>query len=178
MGASAAASTGAQAAPPPHSISTPQSLAFEWLYHEGNPSQNIYEFLEQYALATVFFSLTQARTSEYYMNLHEEDNGTGDNGTDVNGVDSFLMQARTSSDNGIGSFTEQKEVCGWTGVRCVYNYTTDTVHVTELDLANKGLTGSIPDEIAFLPYLTRLDLSDNEVKGTIPEGVYELKYLR
>jgi len=45
-------------------------------------------------------------------------------------------------------------------------------------LSNKNLTGTIPDEIAFLPYLNRLDLSDNAVSGTVPMGVYELKKLR
>lgn len=131
---------------------SPQSLAFHWLYNEGKPSKNLFEFFEQYATAVLFFSLTQARTLYAVMNNVTE---------------------RVYDD-----WTEKQEVCGWEGVRCAYNYTSEMIHVTEIRLSNKNLTGMIPDEIAFLPYLNRLDLSDNEVSGTVPMGVYELKKLR
>lgn len=75
-------------------------------------------------------------------------------------------------------FTQRTEVCGWEGVRCAFNYTSEMVHVTEIKLGSRGLSGTIPDEISFLPYVSRLDLSDNEIVGTVPEGVYGLKRLR
>ncbi|KAL3767047.1 hypothetical protein ACHAWU_004545 [Discostella pseudostelligera] len=131
---------------------SPQSLAFHWLYNEGKSSRNLFEFFEQYATAVLFFSLTQARTLYAVMNNATE---------------------RVYDD-----WTEKQEVCGWEGVRCAYNYTSEMIHVTEIRLSNKNLTGTIPDEIAFLPYLNRLDLSDNAVSGTVPMGVYELKKLR
>ena len=129
--------------------STAQSLAFDWLYHEGNPSANLYEFFEQYAVAVAFFSLTQART----------------------GRDALLPPDA-------GEFTARTEVCGWRGVRCAYNYTSEMVHVTEIVLPERGLTGTIPEEIGALPMLNRLDLSSNEIAGTIPEGLYRLQRLR
>mmetsp|Transcript_29710 Transcript_29710/g.59446 ORF Transcript_29710/g.59446 Transcript_29710/m.59446 type:complete len:567 (+) Transcript_29710:134-1834(+) len=133
-----------------NSTSTAQSLAFHWLYFEGNPSSNIYEFFEQYAVAVVFFSLTRARMRSVGGNygLAQDD------------------------------FTSRREVCGWSGLRCAYNYTSEMSHVTEIKLAGKELTGTIPSEIRFLPYLTRLDLSDNEIVGTIPEDLYFLRRLR
>lgn len=131
---------------------SPQSLAFHWLFHEGNPSKNLFEFFEQYATAVLFFSLTQARTLYAVMN--------------------------NVTERVYDSWTEKTEVCGWEGVRCAYNYTSEMIHVTEIRLSNKNLTGKIANEIEFLPYLNRLDLSDNEVSGTVPTGVYELKRLR
>lgn len=129
-------------------FSSPQSLAFHWLYFEGNPSHDVLEFLEQYAIAVVFFSLTEIRQSSWSNNLAQDD------------------------------FTATREVCGWDGVRCAYDYTSNMTHVTEIKLASNGLTGPIPKEIGFLPYLIKLDLADNEIVGTIPEEIYNLQNLR
>lgn len=131
---------------------SPQSLAFNWLFHEGNPSKNLFEFFEQYATAVLFFSLTQARTLYAVMN--------------------------NVTERVYDSWMDKTEVCGWEGVRCAYNYTSEMIHVTEIRLSNMNLTGAIANEIEFLPYLNRLDLSDNKVSGTVPTGVYELKRLR
>lgn len=99
----------------------------------------------------MFFSLTQARTAAAYM---------------------------AGEGNKYDKWTQRREVCGWEGVRCAFNYTSEMVHVTEIHLQSKGLRGSIPDEIAFLPYISRLDLSDNEITGTVPEGIYAMKRLK
>ena len=130
---------------------SPQNLAFDWLYNEGNPSTNLLEFFEQYAVAVVYFSLTRARTIT---------NGAG------------------GGDGVFDEWIETREICGWAGVRCAYNYTSEMVHVTDIILSNKNLTGRIPNEIAFLPRVKRLDLSDNEITGTVPNGVYDMKRLR
>lgn len=126
--------------------SSPQSLAFHWLYYEGNPSTNLFEFFEQYATAVLYFSLTQARTEHFEVVFDE--------------------------------WITTKEICGWQGVRCAFNYTSEMVHVTEILLPGKNLTGTIPAEISFLPKVKRLDLSDNEIKGTVPAAVYGMKRLR
>ncbi|KAL7553776.1 hypothetical protein ACHAWF_017374 [Thalassiosira exigua] len=144
---------------------TSQSRAFDWIYFDGQPSTNVYEFFEQYATATVFFALTRARTK-----------WSGDE------VPPVLPRSGTNATNGtvedLASFADRPEVCGWDGVRCAFNYTTETVHVTEITLANRGLRGTIPEEIGFLPYLNRIDLSGNELTGTVPEAVYGLSRLR
>ena len=127
---------------------TAQSLAFHWLYFSGNPSSNLYEFFEQYATAVVFFSLTK---------MHQSSILPQDTGTD---------------------FTTRREICGWNGVRCAYNYTSEMVHVTEIKLPTKKLTGTIPSEIGFLPYLVTFDLANNEITGTIPEELYGLERLK
>ena len=125
---------------------TSQSLAFHWLYHEGQPSTNLYEWIEQYATTVIFFALTQARSPN-----------SGEMAAD---------------------FIERPEVCSWDGIRCAYNYTSEMVHVTEINLSDKGLTGSLPEEVGWLPKLARLDLSSNKLTGTIPESVYSLTRLR
>jgi Leucine-rich repeat (LRR) protein len=127
---------------------TAQSLAFHWLYFTGNPSSNLYEFFEQYATAVIFFSLTKM----YSTSLLPQDAGN--------------------------DFTTRREICGWSGVRCAYNYTSETVHVTEIKLPAKKLTGPIPSEIGFLPYLITIDLANNDITGTIPEELYGLERLR
>eukprot|EP00804_Cyclotella_cryptica_P027390 CCRYP_008822-RB/>CCRYP_008822-RB protein AED:0.24 eAED:0.24 QI:174/1/1/1/1/0.75/4/718/463 len=131
---------------------TAQSLAFHWLYFEGNPSNNLYEFFEQYATAVIFFSLTKMRMSSVPTNVMPQDAGA--------------------------DFTSRREICGWSGVRCAYNYTSEIVHVTEIRLPAKKLSGTIPSEIGFLPYLVKLDLADNEITGTIPQELYGLANLR
>lgn len=127
---------------------TAQSLAFHWLYFSGNPSSNLYEFFEQYATAVIFFSLTKMHTS------------------------SLLPQ------DAANDFTQRREICGWSGVRCAYNYTSEMVHVTEIKLPAKKLSGTIPSEIGFLPYLVTLDLANNKIEGTIPQELYGLERLR
>ena len=129
---------------------SPQSLAFDWLFYEGNPSTNLLEFFEQYAVSVLYFSLTQARTSF----------------------------ADTNREVVFDEWTKTKEICGWQGVRCAFNYTSEMVHVTDIILSNTNLTGTIPNEISFLPKVKRLDLSDNEVSGTVPTDVYGMKRLR
>jgi hypothetical protein len=129
-------------------FSSPQSLAFHWIYFEGSPSRNILEFFEQYAVAVVFFSLTEIRQSSWRNSLAQDD------------------------------FTSTRQPCGWSGIRCAYNYTSNMTHVTEIKLPMKGLKGTIPSEIGFLPYITKLDLADNEIVGTIPEEIYSLTNLR
>mmetsp|Transcript_33120 Transcript_33120/g.56098 ORF Transcript_33120/g.56098 Transcript_33120/m.56098 type:complete len:612 (-) Transcript_33120:27-1862(-) len=130
-------------------FTSPQSLAFHWMYFEGNPSHNILEFFEQYAVAVVFFSLTGIRQSSLPGNSLPQDD-----------------------------FTATSQPCGWSGVRCAYNYTSNMTHVTEIKLPMRGLKGPIPKEIGFVPYLTKLDLADNEIPGTIPEAIYSLTKLR
>ena len=129
-------------------FTSPQSLAFHWIFFEGDPSHNILEFFEQYAVAVVFFSLTEMRQSSWSNSITQDD------------------------------FTTISQPCGWTGIRCAYNYTSNMTHVTEIKLPMKGLKGPIPKEIAFLPYLSKLDLADNEIDGTIPEAIYSLANLR
>jgi len=48
--------------------------------------------------------------------------------------------------------------CFWRGISCVESI------VTELDLANNGLSGKLTAKIANLSSLVVLDLSDNDIK--------------
>mmetsp|Transcript_15049 Transcript_15049/g.18356 ORF Transcript_15049/g.18356 Transcript_15049/m.18356 type:complete len:699 (-) Transcript_15049:92-2188(-) len=54
-------------------------------------------------------------------------------------------------------------MCDFTGVTCDENY-----NVISINLKNRGLTGTIPDEIGFLQYLESIDVSDNDLSGFLP----------
>lgn len=54
----------------------------------------------------------------------------------------------------------------------------EMVHITEINMNKKNVTGTIPKEIGFLPYVNKLDFSENEISGTIPDAIYGLKRLR
>ena len=59
-----------------------------------------------------------------------------------------------------------------------YGVTTDDEGwVTELDLADNGLTGAVPEELGQLDSLRSLDLSGNQLAGTIPEALGQLENL-
>jgi hypothetical protein len=61
--------------------------------------------------------------------------------------------------------------CDWFGVTCA------TGHVTQLDLVNNGLSGTIPSELGDLTSLTFLRLSENQLSGTIPSELGSLTNL-
>ena len=55
--------------------------------------------------------------------------------------------------------------CDWIGVSCQEG------HVTELQLANYGLAGSLPPEIGNLTHLRSLYLEDNQLRGPVPAEI-------
>lgn len=50
--------------------------------------------------------------------------------------------------------------CSMTGISCDAEG-----HILEINLASKGLRGTIPESLGFLQFMERLDLSDNELTG-------------
>jgi Leucine-rich repeat (LRR) protein len=63
--------------------------------------------------------------------------------------------------------------CSWHGISCDSSQS----HVTEVDLIDNGLTGTVPPEIRDLTQLTWLDLAGNSVEGPIPVELTELSNL-
>ena len=61
--------------------------------------------------------------------------------------------------------------CDWIGVTCQQE------HVTELNLANNKLAGSLPAEIGNLTHLTQLYLEDNQMSGSVPTEIGNLRDL-
>ncbi|KAK1733978.1 leucine-rich repeat domain-containing protein [Skeletonema marinoi] len=70
---------------------------------------------------------------------------------------------------------EYASCCNWKGVTCKNN------QVTQLNLANNGLSGRMSESIGNLTFIEVMDLSDNDMKGSIPTEIgllSELTYLR
>lgn len=57
-------------------------------------------------------------------------------------------------------------LCNLSGVTCDSNF-----YVTEINLKNRGLKGTIPDELGFLQYLEKIDVSDNQLTGFLPSDL-------
>jgi len=70
------------------------------------------------------------------------------------------------SEKYINWMEESTFLCDFTGVTCDINY-----HVTEINLPNYGLHGTIPTEIGFLPHLEVLNLADNDLVGNLPSDL-------
>src|SRR5215207_6403721 len=62
--------------------------------------------------------------------------------------------------------------CDWIGVTCQRG------HVTELQLANNALAGSLPPEIRNLTHLRQLYLEDNQLNGSVPAEIGNLTELQ
>ncbi|GMP48847.1 hypothetical protein CsSME_00016057 [Camellia sinensis var. sinensis] len=63
----------------------------------------------------------------------------------------------------------------WTGVLC-FNMIMDDgyLHVEELLLSGNQLTGSLPEEIGYLPNLDRIQIDENQISGPIPKSFANL----
>jgi len=61
---------------------------------------------------------------------------------------------------------EQHYYCSFSGITCDKNE-----NVVSINLKNRGLSGTIPEELGFLQYLQELDLSDNDLTGFIPSDL-------
>eukprot|EP00735_Rhodelphis_limneticus_P015065 TRINITY_DN9215_c0_g1::TRINITY_DN9215_c0_g1_i1::g.13235::m.13235 TRINITY_DN9215_c0_g1::TRINITY_DN9215_c0_g1_i1::g.13235 ORF type:complete len:746 (+),score=59.66,sp/Q9SGP2/HSL1_ARATH/30.05/5e-44,sp/Q9SGP2/HSL1_ARATH/25.39/3e-13,sp/Q9SGP2/HSL1_ARATH/30.10/3e-12,sp/Q9SGP2/HSL1_ARATH/27.62/1e-10,LRR_1/PF00560.28/3.9e+02,LRR_1/PF00560.28/1.1,LRR_1/PF00560.28/44,LRR_1/PF00560.28/8.1,LRR_1/PF00560.28/0.012,LRR_1/PF00560.28/3.4,LRR_1/PF00560.28/25,LRR_1/PF00560.28/13,LRR_1/PF00560.28/0.0079,LRR_1/PF005 len=58
--------------------------------------------------------------------------------------------------------------CSWFGVVCV------NAEITALNLANNSLSGTLPEELAWVTTLTSLNVSNNKLSGTIPPSFANL----
>jgi Leucine-rich repeat (LRR) protein len=66
---------------------------------------------------------------------------------------------------------EHRNPCLWYGVYCSGG------HVTKIELRDNNLSGSLPPQIGYLPYLIWFDLINNQVSGALPEETVHLTRL-
>ncbi|CAA7024438.1 unnamed protein product [Microthlaspi erraticum] len=64
---------------------------------------------------------------------------------------------------------------GWEGVKCVPDPQESCLVIDQIYLANKGLAGSIIQNITLLHNLTSLNLTKNLLVGIVPTEVYSIK---
>ena len=91
----------------------------------------------------------------------------------VQDCDTLLAAKDTLRGTGSLNWSTATAITSWEGV--TVDATSD--QVTELDLENESLTGSIPAGLSALRDLTHLDLSNNSLTGTIPEALGDLENL-
>ncbi|ORX42340.1 L domain-like protein [Piromyces finnis] len=65
-----------------------------------------------------------------------------------------------------GSTDKDINCCEIEGIEC--SVVDNEFHITSINLANKGLTGTIPSDIGRLSKLQTIDLSNNDLNGSIP----------
>eukprot|EP00899_Mesostigma_viride_P006396 jgi/Mesvir1/15758/Mv03330-RA.1 len=64
---------------------------------------------------------------------------------------------------GLDNWVMGIEPCEWRGITC-----SDLYRVTEIDLSNWGLSGTLSPALGNLTYLSNINLSNNSISGTIP----------
>ena len=76
--------------------------------------------------------------------------------------------------SGENNWDDNVAICDFSGVACDAKG-----NVVSIDLKNRGLTGTIPEELGFLSYLDSLDLSNNFLTGLLPSDLRwaPLRYL-
>jgi hypothetical protein len=89
------------------------------------------------------FTNQRSILKQFYASTSDNGKWNGDDGDNWSDDDTFL--------------------CDLTGVTCDINF-----NVIAIQLKNRGLKGTIPDEIGFLQYLEVIDLSDNDLYGYLP----------
>lgn len=57
------------------------------------------------------------------------------------------------------------DVCEFAGITC------DGGNVVKIELSNMGLSGTIPGELGFLPFLQELNIADNDLTGFLPSDL-------
>lgn len=97
-------------------------------------------------------------------------------GTSSSNTTTTRKNATTTEEPSVGYRLEDE--CDWEGVSCDSNTTGFPGIVTSVNWADRGLTGSIPSEIAALTSLTLLDLGENQIVGSLPEELFQLTHLK
>jgi len=143
-------------------VSSPQSLALEWIAETDGARLNADDPLayERYALAVLYYTTA----------------GTDDALTPVE-TGHWLEATHWMSGSGI---------CQWYGVVCEGDDPTETDDskkdhhgsVQYLELPGNGLYGWMPRELSALTNMYKLDLSSNKFWGTIPDSLGTLSNLR
>ena len=70
-----------------------------------------------------------------------------------------------------GGWTSPDPVCKWRGVVCV------GANLTDIDLVNNNLTGTLPPDLANITSIQRLYLSENRLTGPLPPQWSAMKQL-
>jgi hypothetical protein len=151
------------------------SNAVEWLIDEASLENESIELtpklVQRFALLSLDFALFSSNESPNGDEIvvdGEDDEGTP-NGSFFSSTRNNVFAQEVMPNWGM----RNQDECFWKGVIC--NVLDE---VTEIRLADKGITGSIATEVGLLSSLLHLDISNNKVTGTIPEEIYDISGLK
>ena len=71
------------------------------------------------------------------------------------------------------NWSTEASVCSWIGVTCDFLLN----RVTQLNISNMGLVGTIPPEIGNTSSLVSLDMNDNSFHGPLPVSIFNMSNL-
>ncbi|KAK4487009.1 hypothetical protein RD792_006324 [Penstemon davidsonii] len=97
---------------------------------------------------------------------------TGDEGS-LLAIKSHIITSDPNN-NLASNWSVGTDFCTWIGVTCSRKH----LRVSELDLFNMSLKGTIAKEIGNLSFLTYLDIRNNSFNGVIPDEIGNLRRLR
>ncbi|KAK3017758.1 hypothetical protein RJ639_005074 [Escallonia herrerae] len=69
-------------------------------------------------------------------------------------------------------------IANWTGVICIFDPSDAYLHVKELRLLNKNLSGTLAPELGQLSYMQILDFMWNDITGSIPKEIGKITALQ
>lgn len=94
----------------------------------------------------------------------------GNDWNDCSAVDGAPCQ--DDQGNQLIPFLDVSSECDWGGLNC-----NDDGCITQIELDENNLVGSLPPELSFLPFLAIVDLDENEISGPIPPSYGNLQNL-
>jgi hypothetical protein len=100
----------------------------------------------------------------------------------------FYFSSNTESWVSLDNWMTKAGHCSWHGIQCVARDAEsqesgisktydDSDFITQIELVNNRLEGTIPAEFGKLSHMLTMDLSDNELSGSLPEFHGNLRYL-
>jgi hypothetical protein len=150
---------------------TPYDLAANWIMFEDpmNLSPDAPNLIQRYVL-TLFYYMTTNNRQTKWLSCNPPEPEENENCTFLvlqPRFDEYDDEAQYVEEDGWSRWLSSANECDWAGVYCDHSST-----VRELEILGHNMTGTLPSELASLPYLQSISLQNNEFTGTLPWDVF------
>jgi len=143
--------------------SSAQGQALLWIIDNDKLKMEVTDsrLVQRYILALLYFSTVEIGKVDKWCYC-------GYNSTEDEYYNCYKID---SCANAVVPFLDEADECEWHGVTCVKN------KVSEIDLRQSKLYGTMPHELSQLQSLRVLNLADNIIRGTIPKSLGKMQHL-